>query len=498
MDIEKISKYYSKEHIYRIYEAVTENYKKYKQITRKQCLVKIQEAYQSKEILKKFLTDHEIELIRKAYNENNVYKTFVYQELMNRMILVDDEHYAFAKINPDIENVIFELIHDDNERIGYDRYDEIIIGLIHYFGVISYEELFEFLKIYVGEYDEETMFEHISSSPIINYLFLCPEEYVICRYDLFEDYEEIMMNRSHFNSQIVLPEFNELLAISHYGFNILDPIVQQWMEVLLSMEFYSQCNIVNEMIHCAHLGNDFDFIKVYLKIFDQLSDEQIDLFEKVYETLPSASNYGLSIHYNDVQESEKIEMDEYLTNEIQVNGHLSEEDADIFYECYLSVLEFINDKYHICPHIQKIVGVPIDPKDVVEIRQVLLNHLEDIDEFLLLNRQYFNEDEISIIKNFKLMKFAHYVVVKHENDCSIFMDGERFYGVKGARAGIAEILGGVSLPTLVDAVLLPFNDKIIVDGVIQSYPIQLGNGYKKMILNNLKKARIQKQLIQYS
>ena len=49
MDIEYLSKNYSKEQIYRIYEAVSESFKKYNQITRKQCLLKIQEAYKDKD-----------------------------------------------------------------------------------------------------------------------------------------------------------------------------------------------------------------------------------------------------------------------------------------------------------------------------------------------------------------------------------------------------------------------------------------------------------------
>lgn len=493
MDIEKLSEDYSKEHIYRIYEAVTENYKKYKQITRKQCLIKIQEAYKDKEILKHFITDHEFELLRKVYKEKRVVKTFAYEELINRFFLVDDDHISYIRINPEFEEVIIDLLENKIERMDYSRYDEIIIGLVNYFGVISYEELFDFLRIYAGEYDNETMFEHISTSPIINYLFLCPEEYVICRYDLFEDYEQIMLNRRNLSHQIMLPELKEIVSFGHYGFNIYDLNVQAFFELLFPMYYYSQCNLIYNMIKDAHLSERFDGLQLYLKNLLNFDNEQIELAKEVYESLPSASNYGIPYKFmKSNQEFSELESD------IQENAHLSEEEADLFYDCYLSLLEYINDKYHVCSHVNKIVGVPIEPSDVVEIRNVLLEHPEDIDEFIRLNKIYFNEDEIQMIKNFKLMKFAHFVVVKYEKDYAVFMDGENFYAVKGARANISEMLEGVDLPALVDALLLPFEDSIVVDGVLQSYPIHLGDGYNNIILENMKKARIKKQLIQYN
>lgn len=493
MDIEYLSKNYSKEHIYRIYEAVNESFKKYKQITRKQCLISIQEAYKDKEILKRFITDHEFQLLKMVYEEKRVAKTFIYEELINRFFLVNDENISYIKINPDFEKVLSELLENKIERTGYDRYDEIIIGLVNYFGAISYEELFEFIKIYAGEYDEETMFDHISTSPIINYLFLCPEEYVICRYDLFEDYAQIMLNRRNLKHHVVLPELKEVISFGHYGFNIYDYHVQSFFEILFKMFYFQQCNLVYNMMKDAHLGESFDGMKLYLKSVLELKDEQIEIFEKVYETMPCASNYGIPLKFM------KSNEDFYeLESEVQENAHLCEEDADLFYECYLSLLEYINEKYHVCPHIKKIVGVPIEPSDVVEIRKVLVEHLDEIDEFVCENSIYFNEDELQIIRKFKLMKFAHYVVMKYEKDYTVFMDGENFYAVKGVRSNISEMLENIQLPALVDAVLLPFDDCIVVDGVLQSYPINLGNGYNNIILENLKKARIQKQLVQYN
>lgn len=493
MNIEYLSKNYSKEQIYRIYEAVSETFKKYNQITRKQCLLKIQEAYKDKEILKKFITDHEFQLLKMVYEEKRVAKTFIYEELINRFFLVNDENINYIKLNPDIEDVISELLDNKIERLGYDRYDEIIIGLINYFGVISYEELFEFIKIYVGEYDEETMFDHVSTSPIINYLFLCPEEYVICRYDLFEDYAQIMLNRRNLKHQVILPELKELISFGHYGFNIYDPSVQTFFELLFKMYYFQQSNLVYNMMKDAHLGESFDGMRLYLKSVLQFNEDQIDIFEKTYETLPCASNYGIPLKFLKTNEETHE-----LESVVQENAHLNESDAELFYECYLSLLEFINDKYKICPHIKKIVGVPIEPSDVVEIRKVLIEHPDEIDEFVRINAIYFNEDELQIIKNFKLMKFAHYVVVKYEKDYTVFMDGENFYAVKGARGNISEMLEGIQLPVLVDALLLPFDNTIIVDGVLQSYPIHLGDGYNNIILENLKKVRIQKQLVQYN
>ena len=491
MDIEYLSKNYSKEQIYRIYEAVSETFKKYKQITRKECLLKIQEAYQKKEILKSFLSNHDLQLLQMVYEDKKVMKTFVFEDLMNRFLLVDDGK-NYIQINPEFEEVIVELIKDKFERVGYDRYDELIIGLVNYFGVISYEELFEYIHVYTGEYDEDVMYDHLSTSAIINYLFLCPEEEVICRYDLFEDYEQIMLNRRGLNHNVILPELREIISFGHYGFNIYDSKVQELFDMIFPMFYYRQCSLIHNMIIDAHLREDFDMMKLYLKNLLEFSDEQIDLFEQVYESLPCASNYGMPMKFMKNQEFDELE------NEVQGFAHLNEQDANTFYDCYLSLLEYINHKYQVCLHVDKIVGVPIDPSDVVEIRKKLIEHPEDIDEFIHLNHIYFNENEIQILKDFKLMKFAHFVVVKYEKDSTILMDGETFYAVKGVRGNISDMLEGVHLPALVDALILPFGRVIVVDGVVQSYPIHLGDGYNHIILENLKKTSIKKQLVQYN
>lgn len=494
MNIKDLSKKISKEQIYRIYEAVTDDYKKYRSITKKECLERIQIAYQDEKILKGFITDHEFELLREVYEKKALPRTFLHQELVNRFILVEDtRNQNHVCINHEIMDVLLPFLEDGVTRDGYDRYDEIIIGLVRYFGVISYEDLLMFLSVYEGEYDEETMLDHISSSSIINYLFLCPEEYVLCCYDLFEDYDKILFNRMNNDFQNILPERNQLITISRYGMDIYQSEIHNTLHLLFNYSYFEQCRLVDFLTHNAHLGEAFYNLKEFLNMNFSFHDLDFKSLEQAYLWLPSASNHGLPLGFK-VDESD----DDLFSNQEQIDAHLTQSQADLFYKLYLSFLEYINEKYNVCPYIGQIVDVPIDPKDVVCIREVALKHLDELELFAYFSKYHFSEEEKQIICNFKNMKYAHFIIVKYEKDYTLFMDGENLYRVKGAHANISEILEAEKLPILADALLLPFYDEIVVDGVIQSYPIDLGHGFKKIMTDSLKKGKIIKNLTKYN
>lgn len=489
MDIKRLSQVCSKEHIYRIYEAVTVDYKPYDKITRMKCLTQIEKAYQDHELLKSFITDGEFELLKEIYLKGKVKMNFIYHDLFDRFLLEScgDDH---IQINPNILEIIKPYLEKEIIRDGYDRYDETIIGLIRYFGVLTYDELFQYLEIYIGDFDEELMYIHLCTSPIINYLFLCPQEDIICCYDLFEDVEEIFNNRYRLENLSMLPEKNQLIEIGRYNMLIHHPDISKAMQIIdevYDLFPYTQIGLINQMIKNAHLGREFNSITFY---WHKLNDEQLKNLELAYLNLPSASNYGLPQIYM-LEDDEETEC-------VQEYAHLSEEDANLLYKLYLSLLEYVNKKYDICPHVDQIIGVPIAPEDVHEIRKALVENTHVIESYIHSNSCILNEEEKEMIKYFKYMRIGTFVVVKHEKDHTIFMDNDQFYAVKGAHVNIDEMLEGVELPAFVETLLLPFKGKIIVDGVIQEYPIIIGPGHKKIIYDQMKDSLIHNQLIKYN
>ncbi len=70
---------------------------------------------------------------------------------------------------------------------------------------------------------------------------------------------------------------------------------------------------------------------------------------------------------------------------------------------------------------------------------------------------------------------------RHLKKGSIFIStkGESVYLVNGIIDSWEELLFGVPTPIIVDAVLLPFKDCIITDGLVSVIPVRFGGNYTR-------------------
>jgi len=64
---------------------------------------------------------------------------------------------------------------------------------------------------------------------------------------------------------------------------------------------------------------------------------------------------------------------------------------------------------------------------------------------------------------------------------AIFIRDDEVYGVLGLSHEIAQVEGGMSLPAMVETVLLPFKDRIVYDGLLNRYNVVLGPGIRKRL-----------------
>ena len=76
----------------------------------------------------------------------------------------------------------------------------------------------------------------------------------------------------------------------------------------------------------------------------------------------------------------------------------------------------------------------------------------------------------------KRRKAGRYILERHLKKDSVFISAEdgAVYMVKGLFSTWAEMLG--ECPVLLDAVLIPFRDSIISDGLVAPYNINFGKG----------------------
>lgn len=123
------------------------------------------------------------------------------------------------------------------------------------------------------------------------------------------------------------------------------------------------------------------------------------------------------------------------------------------------------------------------PEERFPIKSLLYENIELIDQFLDLNGNDYTEDEKGIVKNFKHFKEEQFYVIKQTKKYAYFFGDQYVYGVH-ALSDNFETFWGKNLPVIVNAVLLPFKDKIVYDGILSQLPILIGKGIRFSLKND--------------
>ena len=116
----------------------------------------------------------------------------------------------------------------------------------------------------------------------------------------------------------------------------------------------------------------------------------------------------------------------------------------------------------------------VDACDAKKIADYLWSHTEVIDEYLAVAE--LPNEYAQIVAGWKQCKPGRYILERHLKKGSVFIsvEDEAVYMAKGLFSTWSEMLG--NSPVLLDAVLLPFLDSIISDGLVVPYRIYFGKG----------------------
>jgi len=173
---------------------------------------------------------------------------------------------------------------------------------------------------------------------------------------------------------------------------------------------------------------------------------------------------------------------------------LTKQEITVFYKLWYALVWGINEKHEFVPRFQKpVYGQSVSKEPFIVIREEIWKKPELITEFIQDNEYGdFTEAELGILAdwrdNFVKDKF---IIVKHLTKYSIFMtfeDTASLYAVHGITDPISEAVP-YPIPLMVEAVLLPFNDKIIYDSLIGAMRVSFGKGMISSIKESYDKAK---------
>lgn len=167
---------------------------------------------------------------------------------------------------------------------------------------------------------------------------------------------------------------------------------------------------------------------------------------------------------------------------------LEKQDAELFYELWFPLLDFVNQKYRVCPGtgtIDRSRGV--DAADAKKIADYLWSHTQVLQEYIAYAK--LPEEQAQIVAGWAQCKPGKYIMERHLKKGTVFIseDDQTVYMVEGLFSTWEEMMG--KGPVLLDAVLIPFKDMIISDGLVRAYPFHFGRGYSEAFKDIYRKAK---------
>ena len=157
---------------------------------------------------------------------------------------------------------------------------------------------------------------------------------------------------------------------------------------------------------------------------------------------------------------------------------LKPEDAELFYELFFPLLDYVNENFHVTTEKIRFTGEKsIDPPDAYEVANFLWKRAWIIDDYL--NEMELSDERREIVQRWKRCIPGTFILERHLKKGSIFISSctEDVYLVNGIIDSWDERLHGASTPILLQATLLPFRNVIITDGLVSVSQIRFGSNY---------------------
>ncbi len=163
-----------------------------------------------------------------------------------------------------------------------------------------------------------------------------------------------------------------------------------------------------------------------------------------------------------------------------MNLNLNQADVELFYGLFFRLIDYTNEKYKVVPGLKKTAGAKeVDPAEMKPVRDKLWESDDLIHSIVADNPLKLAERELSIVASWSKRVVGDFLIYKHLKRYTVFMGQGGLYGVTGIVSPIPEMFPSFLLPRSSEAVLLPFEGKIIHDSLIYNYNVTYGSGAKK-------------------
>ncbi len=170
-----------------------------------------------------------------------------------------------------------------------------------------------------------------------------------------------------------------------------------------------------------------------------------------------------------------------------------------FYRIWLALLHDVNEQQHLVP------GFPASEErngllplsDEMRLRTALWADDGLRERFITINPAGLSSADLAVVASWQYRRAGSFYLVRSLKKYTVFLSEDvppRAYGVLGLSTPVEE-LARRPLPVFVQTVLLPFEDKIIYDGLLQWYAVVFGPGIRARLNAEYRNAREREGII---
>nr|MBF0220937.1 hypothetical protein [Desulfobulbaceae bacterium] len=176
---------------------------------------------------------------------------------------------------------------------------------------------------------------------------------------------------------------------------------------------------------------------------------------------------------------------------------LSDRDAQLFFDLMWGLQYFVNQKQKINNNIKSLKEyIKCSTEEKLEVRTALYSDIKIIDSYIQENPQKLSVERLDIISGWKCFVKGNFHIERYLKRCAIFIENDEVYGVLALHQNFDELIHRSRLPMYVQTVLLPFQGKIIYDGLFQAHNIYFGSGIKRELKESYMAAKQNNRIIE--
>ncbi len=492
-----------KKFIFDLYSRLYEDFKDYDKITKKKMFEEIKKFYGDYKNIIDICTYRELMFLKKISNStvdsNDKKYEFEQSTLSTKMLITYDfstKSYLLADEFKD--NILLALkkanMKDVKEKT---KLNEFLVGFCKVMGNFYAYPLIE-LASSLFNIDTKIVFNHVFNNKLFKYYIMIYDKYIeefkknmpICLFASYYYWEEELDKSREQYGIAGSQEFNlnQYINIFYDDFNFDNKTVKKFYNELMSLPFFGFTALESIRVY-ALLNKERDSLKESISNVPALKNVDLKdffiLMDKAMDEMPSGALNGMCPreYKEKLKENEEYEEKKYKNYIKQNNACLGDDVAKGFYNLYFSLLEYVNNKYHVNTNIKKIYKQEnLDPNNLMPIIEYLFKNKEKIiDNYLKDNPHKLDNKSLEKVSKFKHGIRDMFTIAKYEEDYTALLASDRVYMIKGLNSNIDEVIPYEDIPCIITTSLFPYEGVIVYDGLFSTYPISMGTSFEKMV-----------------